>query len=343
MGITKIVRKIGRVLLSCALVAGVFLSPFFSIDSMAATFSENVKWISSGREIYVNDYEYEIEIECNHYLYGNINLTIKAADAMNSIHVYRNNESVLEVSDNTQEDYSVPAGVTKAYWTSFTKLYLYTGYPITFYDKGGAAFTGSMPLEDKYCYYGDSNFRINGTPTRAGYIFKGWYTDSDCTVPYEGETGTIDADPSIVVYALWEADGNSNNGCHVHDFTWQTILEPTPYAEGLERQVCSCGATGITQPLSAFGYLIRDYAPSLIKAAQPGQTVTFEFGEFNSFPKDLMAKLVEKSAQDVTFVFHYEWNHVKQEVTIPAGTPIDLNFEWYGPAKMAELYGAKIL
>ena len=52
-----------------------------------------------------------------------------------------------------------------------------------------------------------------------------------------------------------------------------------------------------------------------------------------------MEKLVSKSAQGVTFVFHYNWNHQKQEVTIPAGTPIDLNFDWYGPAKMAELYG----
>ena len=32
--------------------------------------------------------------------------------------------------------------------------------------------------------------------------------------------------------------------------------------------------------------------------------------------------------------------YVKQEITIPVGTPIDLNFDWYGPAKMAELYGA---
>ena len=47
-----------------------------------------------------------------------------------------------------------------------------------------------------------------------------------------------------------------------------------------------------------------------------------------------------KSAQNVTFVFKYKWNHKLQTITIPAGTPIDLNFDWYGPAKMAELYGA---
>ena len=127
---------------------------------------------------------------------------------------------------------------------------------------------------------------------------------------------------------------------HVHSFTWQTITEPTKDADGLEGEVCSCGATRNTQPLSAYGYTLNDYATSMINAAKSGQTITFEFGEWNSFPKSFMAKLVDKSAQNVTFVFHYNWNHVKQEITIPAGTPIDLNFDWYGPAKMAELYGA---
>ena len=127
---------------------------------------------------------------------------------------------------------------------------------------------------------------------------------------------------------------------HVHSFTWQTIYEATPDSDGLEGEVCSCGATRNTQPLSAYGYALNDYATSMINAAKSGQTMTFEFGEWNSFPKSFMAKLADKSAQNVTFVFHYNWNHVKQEIKIPAGTPIDLSFDWYGPAKMAELYGA---
>ena len=136
------------------------------------------------------------------------------------------------------------------------------------------------------------------------------------------------------------APNTPSPSAHVHSFTWQTITEPTQYADGLEGEVCSCGATRNTQPLSAYGYTLNDYATPMINAAKAGQAITFEFGEWNSFPKSFMAKLVDKSAQNVTFVFHYKWNHVKQEITIPAGTPIDLNFDWYGPAKMAELYGA---
>ena len=127
---------------------------------------------------------------------------------------------------------------------------------------------------------------------------------------------------------------------HVHNFQWQTITEPTKDADGLEGEVCSCGATRNTQKLSAYGYALNQYATPMINAAKAGQTITFEFGEWNSFPKSFMAKLVDKSAQNVTFVFKYKWNHKLQTITIPAGTPIDLNFDWYGPAKMAELYGA---
>ena len=114
---------------------------------------------------------------------------------------------------------------------------------------------------------------------------------------------------------------------------------PSIEADGLEGEMCSCGATRNTQPLSAYVYALNEYATPMINVAKSGQTITFEFGEWNSFPKSFMAKLVDKSAQNITFVFHYKWNHVKQTITIPAGTPIDLNFDWYGPAKMAELYG----
>ena len=143
---------------------------------------------------------------------------------------------------------------------------------------------------------------------------------------------------SDVYFSLLEGQG-SPSPVHTHSFVWGTIIEPTKDADGLEGEVCSCGAMKNIQPISAMVYALNTYANSLINAAKPGQTITFEFGEWNSFPKSFMEKLVEKNGQNVTFVFHYKWNHVKQEITIPAGAPIDLNFDWYGPAKMAELYG----
>ena len=133
----------------------------------------------------------------------------------------------------------------------------------------------------------------------------------------------------------------NTSSSHAHEWIEGEIYAATQTTDGLEGTYCkTCGAIKESHPISAYVYSLNDYATPMINAAKSGQTITFEFGEWNSFPKSFMAKLVDKSAQNVTFVFKYKWNHKLQTITIPAGTPIDLNFDWYGPAKMAELYGA---
>ena len=134
--------------------------------------------------------------------------------------------------------------------------------------------------------------------------------------------------------------GSGSSQAHTHNYQYQVLQAPSVDADGEEAEVCTiCGDIRNRQPISAMGYALYDYAVPMINASKPGQTITFEFGELNSFPKSFMEKLVDKSAQNVTFVFKYKWNHKLQKITIPAGTPIDLNFDYYGPAKMAELYG----
>lgn len=128
---------------------------------------------------------------------------------------------------------------------------------------------------------------------------------------------------------------------HVHEWIEGEIYSATQTTEGLGGIYCkTCGEIKESWPISAYGYSINDYATPMVNASKAGQTVTFELGEWNSFPKAFMEKIAAKSAEGVTFVFHYKWNHVKQEITISAGAQVDLNYEWYGPAKMAELYGA---
>ena len=160
-----------------------------------------------------------------------------------------------------------------------------------------------MCFTDKQTSYADFLVEFpDGAPSSLG---------SDGTIFWSLAGGSDYATVTIRMSAPVPPD---NTPEHVHSFTWQTIYEATPDSDGLEGEVCSCGATRNTQPLSAYGYALNDYATPMINAA--------------------------KSGQNVIFVFHYNWNHVKQEITIPAGTPIDLSFDWYGPAKMAELYGA---
>lgn len=126
---------------------------------------------------------------------------------------------------------------------------------------------------------------------------------------------------------------------HTHEFIEGTITEPTADSDGVGGIYCkTCGYVKETYPISAYAYVLYDYGATKIKSSQPGQNVVFEFGEWNSFPKSFMADLAAKSAAGVTFEFHYKWNQESQTIIIPAGVPIDLNEEWYGPAKMRELY-----
>lgn len=211
-----------------------------------------------------------------------------------------------------------------------------------FYATGETCYRGDVECNVGKFWYSqdDGSFRPAEVDTDnylsvglLGPLQQGWYyAATEGIRPCSGHSTSPNPSPT-------PTPAGPSSPAHTHNFQWQTITAPTKDADGLEAEVCSCGATRNTQPLSAYRYALNDYAVPMIKAAKSGQTITFEFGEWNSFPKSFMEKLVEKNGQNVTFVFHYKWNHQKQEITIPAGTPIDLNFDYYGPAKMAELYG----
>ena len=158
-----------------------------------------------------------------------------------------------------------------------------------------------------------------------GNLETGWYYEKDGLF-YKCPPPVVEAEPS--------------SAAHTHDYHWQTIVEPTKDQDGLESEVCVCGATRNIQRIPAMGFTLNEYATPMVVNAIPGQTVEMEFGEWNSFPKSFMEKVAAKTQQNVSFGFHYNWNHVGQEIRIPAGTEVDTNFDWYGPAKMQELYGA---
>ena len=153
-------------------------------------------------------------------------------------------------------------------------------------------------------------------------------------------SGTICVTYNEVTYVPPVQESENPKSNHTHSFIWQVIYEATSNSDGLEGEVCSCGATRNTQPISAYDYAINKYADRMIKAAKPGQKITLEFGEFNSFPRYMMEKVAARMNENITFVFKFKQNKKMQTVTIEPGTAIDLQYAWYGPDKMKELYGA---
>ena len=217
-------------------------------------------------------------------------------------------------------------GGNQDYWVEYFTTGMFMTYATV--SKSGNAYTVASGM-DTYV------FTVNGS----GYVVSIRYISESglgpsVDVTYTSRTYTMD-DP------VGPTLGTPSSPAHVHSFTWQTICEATPNSDGLEGEVCSCGATRNTQPISAMDYAINKYADQMIKAAKPGQKITLEFGEFNSFPRYMMEKVAARMNENITFVFKFKQNKKMQTVTIEPGTAIDLQYDWYGPDKMKELYGAE--
>ncbi len=197
------------------------------------------------------------------------------------------------------------------------------------------------------CHDGTEYTTINRTQHSflpSDSVFRTWgFGSSGETITVYWSTNGTTIDFSLTPPADPEPPVSKTTGMptHEHNFTWQTIYEATPNSDGLEGEVCSCGATRNTQPISAMDYAINKYADQMIKAAKPGQKITLEFGEFNSFPRYMMEKVAARMNENITFVFKFKQNKKMQTVTIEPGTAIDLQYDWYGPDKMKELYGAE--
>ena len=69
------------------------------------------------------------------------------------------------------------------------------GFTITFDSKGGTDVAAQNQM------YGEL-LELPESPTREGYSFTGWYTDSACDLPWQTDTDTIQTD--MTLYAGWE-------------------------------------------------------------------------------------------------------------------------------------------
>lgn len=123
-----------------------------------------------------------------------------------------------------------------------------------------------------------------------------------------------------------------------HIFVERVTKEPTCDSDGIKEIYCEkCGYIQGSLSVSSFGYSLDYYADEIDKASNKEQPIVFDFGVWNSFPKWFMEKIAANNNK--SYIFKYKWNNEQQSVTIPRGTIINLDCEWFGPAKMKELYG----
>ena len=75
-------------------------------------------------------------------------------------------------------------------------------YTITYLDKSGAAFSGTLNASTKFTHtYGTATTLYN--PTKTGYTFGGWFTTADCSGTKVTSLGASAYTSDITLYALW--------------------------------------------------------------------------------------------------------------------------------------------
>lgn len=350
-------KKTAEIVLSCVVMAGVFISPLMGISSKAETYKADVYWESNGRDVYANhSYSGGFSPETNHYIYGDrsdVTLTIDSCSGVGgNLTVYSDGQQNY-IWDGNPEEYSIKkGGCIKAKWDGPQKIYLYTGYPIVFKDKGGAAFSGKMAIEDSFCFWGDTTVSLSN-PSRTGYTFEGWYEDPDCTVAYEGWSGTaLTSNPGITVYASWKRNaGNTQSEGTSSMAALQQAEEALPVTEFISESVVNgmpeaAKRVGVSADLSTITTMqgfasavtkISANAKATAKTKGRAVSVTVYSDEPMTFSKEVLDAI---SAADVNFSYVFRHEGKIYMITVPRGVNVDFGGSMYeGPLYVGKILG----
>lgn len=137
-----------------------------------------------------------------------------------------------------------------------------------------------------------------------------------------------------------DKNNDSESDCD-HSFELRTIREASPTEDGCVAEVCTkCGYRKnegyIPEAAAAF-----DEATNKIKNAKGD--VVIELGNWHSLPSWLMKEIAAR--RDINITLRYMYNHKLYEVVVPKGVSITLDpqIKYYGPKKLADMFGAKEL
>ena len=95
---------------------------------------------------------------------------------------------------------------------------------------------------------------LSAVPERQYWVFVGWYTNAECTTPYDTDAILTEA---VVLYAAWELDPSHS---HDYDLTTTTVTCTT---DGYDLYSCVCGLS---------------YKENVVPAT--GHNLTFEDGDY---------------------------------------------------------------
>ena len=160
-------------------------------------------------------------------------------------------------------------------------------------------------------------------------VYERWqvYVDGTLVVGTGGNSLNRPVDATYIVSEIHEEvqSGNPSDTCYYHLYL-ETYTAP------------------VVVPLPAWvADFKEDYARMLkdISEAESGASVEIDATVWHSFSAKQLEELMQRKDVDLVFTYAYEGEMFK--VTIPAGTEMTYDCEWYGPLKVASMFGREDL
>jgi len=163
----------------------------------------------NGKQVSVTPSESQVSVVSDDAL-GNVTATASSDTSDNTLTMSGLTAKSIIISSGTDESGQPTIVAADA---SSTKLgSMPVKYTASFFTAGGNDIQSAKDIQ-----YG-ATITAPTDPTRAGYIFGGWYSDEACTTLWDFSTNTVTAD--TVLYAKWTEDPDyyktvtfSANGC----------------------------------------------------------------------------------------------------------------------------------
>ena len=133
------------------------------------------------------------------------------------------------------------------------------------------------------------------------------------------------------------SSSSSNVAAHTHTWKYGTIFDATEDTDGLEGYYCSCGATKETSIIPSITAIYKNRYTQMDQAGK-GEVITLKMGEWNTYSKEFMQHLIFATERGVTVKLDYKYEKKNYVTTVPAGTTMDLAYDYYGPLFIQSLF-----
>ncbi len=131
----------------------------------------------------------------------------------------------------------------------------------------------------------------------------------------EGSGAGVGFTPEQIAWAQYHDHAHNSNDA---GFGFIVTTPVSEYSDGVEAWGCpECGYFEYRSPISAYDFF-NGITTSRFNAAQPGQTITIEAGQWVSFHKSVIDAL--RKNREITTNIIYKSNGVLSTLTIPRGT-----------------------